>query len=135
MVSLIDLAPTILKISDTDIPKSMRGNPLHDLIVKDSLTNNWKKNVFIQISESQVGRAIRTKKWKYSVKAPKRDGILYSKSDVYEGEFLYDLENDPFEKHNLIKDSNYSDVKKELSQLLIKRMVEASESIPKIIVY
>jgi arylsulfatase A-like enzyme len=134
LVSLIDLVPTILKISDTDIPKSMRGNPLHDLIENDSLTNNWKKNVFIQISESQVGRAIRTKKWKYSVKAPKRDGILYSKSDVYEGEFFYDLENDPFEKHNLIKDSNYIVVKKELSQLLIKRMVEAGEAIPRMIV-
>lgn len=134
LVSLIDLAPTMLKISDIDIPNSMKGNPLHDLIESDSLINSWQKDVFIQISESQVGRAIRTKKWKYSVKAPKRDGILYSKNDVYEGEFLYDLENDPFETHNLIKDSHYIDVKKELSQLLIKRMVEAGETIPRMIV-
>ena len=39
-----------------------------------SLNNtNWTKEIFIQISESQVARAIRTKRWKLCVDDPKAD--------------------------------------------------------------
>ena len=43
---------------------------------------DWAQEVFIQISETQVGRAIRTKRWKYSVWAPERKGNRDSGSDV-----------------------------------------------------
>ncbi len=135
LVSLINLPPTLMKMADIDIPKFMKGKPLQYLIKNKNLYKNWPQEIFIQISETQVGRAIRTKKWKYSVKAPKKDGILYSKSDVYKDDFLYDLENDPFEKHNLIEDLEYVAIKKELSQLLIQKMVEAGESSPSIIYF
>jgi arylsulfatase A-like enzyme len=52
-----------------------------------------------------IGLPISAKKWKYSVVAPKRnekwDGYLYSKSDVYNEDFLYDI----YEKHNFSKKS------------------------------
>ena len=34
----------------------------------------WPDDVFIQISEAQVGRALRTKRWKYGVDAPDKQG-------------------------------------------------------------
>lgn len=129
LVSLINLPPTILKTAGIEIPSFMKGLPFQDLIKSKS---DWPQEVFIQISESQLGRAIRTKKWKYSVKATKKDGTLYSRSDVYEEEFLYDLEEDIFEKNNLIGDPNYINVKHELATLLKSKMVEAGENKPEI---
>ena len=137
LVSLIDLPPTLLKAAGIEIPKLMRGKPLQKLLDSDSdIEKEWSQEVFIQISESQVGRALRTKKWKYSVVAPKRkepwDGYLYSKSDIYNEEFLYDLENDIYEKHNLVGDPTFEDVRKGLAGILKKKMKEAGEEIPKI---
>ena len=47
--------------------------------------------------------------------------------------FLYDLENDPHEKLNLIAEPEFFNVRKELSSLLKQRMIEAGESAPIII--
>ena len=137
LVSLIDLPPTLLKAAGIEIPKFMRGNALQKLLDNDSDNEkDWPQEIFIQISENQVGRAIRTKKWKYSVVAPKRnedwDGYLYSKSAIYKEEFLYDLENDVYEKHNLVEDPNFEDVRKGLADILKRKMKEADEAIPQI---
>lgn len=131
LISLIDIPPTLLKCADIDIPKYMRGSPIQDLI--NGAAKKEQQEVFIQISESQVGRAIRTKKWKYSVRTPKKDGILYAKSDLYMEDLLYDLENDPFEKNNLINDPNYAKIRYELAEKLKNKMIEAGENIPTII--
>lgn len=133
LVSLVNLPPTLMKMANIDIPKFMKGKPLQHLIFNKNLQEEWPQKVFIQISETQVGRAIRTKKWKYSVKAPNKDGMLYSKSDLYEEDFLYDLENDPFERKNLIEKSEYIEIKKELSQILLQQMVEIGEDPTKVI--
>jgi len=128
LVSLIDLPPTIMKMAHIDIPKFMKGTPLQNLIQNEDSFKEWPQEILIQISETQVGRALRTKKWKYSVKAPNKDGMLYSKSDLYEEEFLYDLENDPHERNNLISNVEYSEIKNNLSKLLLQKMVEAGEN-------
>ena len=88
--------------------------------------------VFIQISETQVGRAIRTKKWKYSIRAPHKIGFLHSKSKKYREDFLYDLENDIHEKYNLINDPEFSDIRAKLREKLKNKMIEVGEKIPKI---
>ncbi|MBR4050558.1 MAG: sulfatase-like hydrolase/transferase [Clostridia bacterium] len=124
LVSLIDLPPTLLKAAGIEIPESYEGNPLQDETERD--------HVFIQISESQVGRAIRTKKYKYSVRALGVGYVRHS-SPVYHEDFLYDLEKDPIEKHNLIKDPAYKQVRKELKQMLIKQMTEVGEKKPLIL--
>ena len=135
LISLIDLPPTLLKAAGIEIPKFMKGNQLQKLL--DPSSNNWPQEIFIQISESQVGRAIRTKKWKYSVAAPKResqwDGFLYSKSKLYEEEFLYDLENDVYEQHNLVGDPVYKDIRNKLAEILKRNLREAGEDIPDIV--
>ena len=93
----------------------------------------WDDTVFMQISESQVGRAVRTPKWKYSVRAPGKDGWKDMDSDVYEEEFLYDLENDPNELHNLVSDGNCAAVREEMKALLLRKMEEAGETRPRIL--
>jgi uncharacterized sulfatase len=111
----------------------MKGNPLQFLLNNRNNKHQWSQEVLIQISESQVGRAIRTDKWKYSVKAPNKDGILYSKSDVYQEEYLYDLENDYFEKFNLVNKPEYHETRKYLVQILKRKMIEAGVTTPKIL--
>jgi arylsulfatase A-like enzyme len=122
LVSLIDLAPTILDIGGVEIPHDMQGRSLLPLI--DGKANDWPEDVFIQISGSEVGRAIRTKRWKYSVYAPDKDPELDSDSDTYVEEHLYDLESDPYELNDLIKESKYRGIRKSLAERLKQRIFQ-----------
>lgn len=133
LVSIIDLLPTILEIADVEIPKYMQGKSLKTLLAKTP--SDWREEVFIQISESQVGRAIRTKRWKYSVGAPHKSGFLFSGSKLYREDFLYDLKADPYEQNNLVLNDEYKDIRDKLSSLLKKNMKNAGEKVPKIFPY
>lgn len=126
LVSLIDLPPTLLDMAGIDIPESYMGKSL----IKEIENDEERDCVFIQISESQCGRAIRTKKYKYSVRAITPSGLITHSSKVYFEDYLYDLEKDPIEKNNLIKNKNYSNVRKELKEMLIREMVNAGEEKP-----
>ena len=130
-VSLIDLPVTLLRAVGIEIPAGWQGNPLQQLANGES--ENRPPDVFIQISETQVGRALRTEKWKYAVRAPGRNGWLHSGAKVYREDFLYDLENDPHELRNLVRDSAYGQVRAELRQRLIERMAQAGENAPVIL--
>ncbi len=50
----------------------MQGRSLLPLVRRQPV--EWPDDVFIQISEAQVGRALRTKRWKYGVDAPDKQG-------------------------------------------------------------
>lgn len=123
LVSLIDLPPTLLSLAGIKIPEHYKGNDLN--------SSDERECVFMQISESQVGRAIRTKNFKYSVRAMKSGEISHSAS-VYFEDYLYDLRNDPLEKINLIKDKKYSEQRAMLRKMLIRQMIKAGEKEPKI---
>jgi uncharacterized sulfatase len=130
LVSLIDLPPTILTLGGVTPPAHMRGHALQSLA--DSFAENRPDDVFLQISESQCGRAVRTKKWKYSVRAPHTRGNVPG-SKVYVEDFLYDLEVDPHERQNLVTSPNHGEVRKSLAGRLIQHMVEIGEVQPTIL--
>ncbi|MGC9395810.1 MAG: sulfatase-like hydrolase/transferase [Anaerolineae bacterium] len=127
LVSLIDLPPTLLRAAGITPPETMRGHALQGLV--DGTAQDWPEEVFLQISESQCGRAIRTRRWKYSVRAPDKTG-QDPDSAVYVEDFLYDLESDPHEHHNLVDSPAHAEVRRELAATLIRRMVEAGEAAP-----
>lgn len=131
LVSLIDLPPTILEMAGAPVPENFQGRSVNPLIRGEA--RDWPQEVFVQISESQVGRAIRTKRWKYGVDAPDRDGWNDPASPVYVEQYLYDLENDPYEQTNLVGDPAYRAVADELMAILLRRMAEAGEEPPRII--
>jgi uncharacterized sulfatase len=130
LVSLIDVPPTILTAAGLAPPGRMQGRALQPLV--DGTASDWPEEVFVQISESHCGRAIRTRRWKYSVRAPDNEGWAPS-SDLYEEDFLYDLEHDPHERHNLATSPEHTAIRQELAEVLKRRMAEAGESVPDIV--
>ncbi len=130
LVSLVDMPPTILDACGLDIPEQMQGRSTLPLLADKN--ENWPEEVFIQISGSHVGRAIRTDQWKYSAKAPGANPKNDAGAEVYEDDFLYDLQADPHEQNNLIGTSGYDEVLDNLRGRLKIRMVQAGESEPQI---
>lgn len=121
LTSLIDIPPTLLSLAGIDIPESYMGEDIAD---------SDRECVFIQVSEASNSRAIRTKKYKYEIRDLAPSGYLHHSSPVYFESYLYDLENDPCEKYNLIKDKAYSSVRREMKKLLLNEMKNASEKLP-----
>lgn len=130
LVSLIDLPPTLLDAAGIPIPPAMQGRSILPLVKGER--EGWPGDVFVQISEAQVGRAVRTSRWKYGVTAPHKHGGRDSGSDVYAEEYLYDLEADPYELTNLIGLESHQEVARVLRERLIRRMVAAGEAAPSI---
>jgi len=124
IVSLIDLPPTIVAAGGVSVPATMRGHPLQNLL--EGKSGGWPSEAFVQISESQCGRAIRTHGWTYSVRAPGKSGDELG-SDLYEEDFLYDLERDPHQRFNRVRDPALAGVRAELSALLKQRMRAVGE--------
>ena len=131
LVSLVDLPPTLLDAAGIPVPQAMQGRSLVPL-VQSGGDPDWPQEVFVQISESQVGRAIRTDRWKYSVSAPDKHPNRDAGSDDYVEEFLYDLQADPYELHNLVGVDAFRGIADQLKAQLIARMVEAGETAPAI---
>ncbi|MEK3885335.1 sulfatase-like hydrolase/transferase [Paenibacillus sp. PL2-23] len=128
LVSLIDLPPTLLDACGIEVPDAMQGQSLMPCIRGQA--SGWQEEVFIQISEVQVERAVRTKRWKYSVHAPHKDGWADMGSDEYEEYCLYDLLSDPYELTNLIGMVSHRKTADHLKARLLRRMEEAGEAVP-----
>ena len=130
MMSLIDLPPTLLDAARIEVPERMQGRSIVPLVNRNNA--GWPDDIFVQISESCVGRAIRTRDYKYAVIA---DGVpgREPSSDTYTEATLYDLTADPHELTNLIGHPAFAEVTGALRDRLVRRMVEAGEKVPTIV--
>jgi len=131
LVSLVDLPPTLLEAAGLPLADGMQGRSLLPLVRHQPV--DWPDEVFVQISESQVGRAVRTRRWKYGVVAHEKHGWLDMDSDTYAEDYLYDLQNDPYELTNLIGLYSHQQVAEVMRERLLRRMQEVGETAPKIL--
>ena len=130
IVSTESLPKTILAIAGIDVKDAMIGENLLDVVKKNN--PNRQNFAFAQISESRVGRCVRTPDYLYSVYAPGLDGFEYPASDSYSDDFLYDMKKDPYQLRNVVKDAEYSEIKKQLRKLLADKIEEAEGFRPEI---
>lgn len=135
MCSLVDLPPTLLDAAGIEVPEHMMGRSIKPLVVDRNMP--WPDDVFVQISESLIGRCVRTARWKYSVRAPGvgPDGKPADQpdSDVYEDHFLYDMHADPWEQTNLIGMAPFKEVVADMRTRLVRRMKACGEREPRFI--
>lgn len=131
LVSTASLPKTILGIAGVDVGDDMIGENLADVV--QGRCPDRPNEVFAQISESRVGRVIRTPDYAYSVYAPGLNGGQYPASDLYADDFLYDLKADPYELRNLIDDPAYADIKLDLRRRLLRWISQAENAQPVIV--
>ena len=125
LVSLVDVVPTLLETAEIVLPDGLQGRSLLPLM--DQRVPDWRDSVFIQISETQIGRAVRTERWMYGVMGTEGDPWKDFASSAYSGTYLYDLKADPFELHNLINYISHQSIEIELQKLLSFHMHQAGE--------
>lgn len=127
----VDVAPSLLDAVGVSIPSTMQGKSFMPLL--EGHIEGWANEVYIQISEAQTGRALRTPEWTYAVVDSGSNAVLRPASDQYEEYQMYDLFADPHELVNLAGRADlpggekYRAIADHLSERLLDRMVEAGE--------
>jgi len=95
LVSGVDLPATILDYAEMDpMPDMSVARSLRPLL--EDKKPSWREYVVAESYSGGPGRAVRTERYK---------AFLYQDGSSY----LYDIKTDPFEKHDLARDSAYSD--------------------------
>ena len=138
LISHVDLAPTLLDACGIPVPDTFEGRSVLPLLARGGpAAEPWPEEVYIQISEAEIGRAIRTKRWKYGVRAPGsfESAVAYESptADTMQETFLYDLYSDPHELNNLIDLASHRELAESLRGRLLARLEAAGEPIPEII--
>ena len=148
LVSMIDLTPSILDAVGVSIPSSMQGKSFIPLLRDENARENWLNEVFIQISEAETARALRTPEFTYCALAPDANPENDSGSLHYRDYQLYDNRADPYQLVNLagrldtrwptkillhhVGERSMKEITANLRQRLIERMVLAGEARPDI---
>ncbi len=131
LVSQVDVAPTLLDAAGVSIPASMQGKSAMPLLERK--IGGWRNEIYIEITESMLGRALRTDRWKYAVAAPRRaQAGQASSSDGYMEYQMYDLFADPHELVNLAGRREYRGVALEMRERLKNRIAESGDVKPEI---
>jgi arylsulfatase A-like enzyme len=133
LVSHVDLPPTLLAAAGLPVPDGMQGRPLlplPELPGGGGESVPWQQDVLVQISESELGRALRTRRWKYGVVAPGADPWHDAYADRYVERYLYDLASDPHELTNLARDPAYAEARAGLRERLADRIAASGEPRP-----
>ena len=103
-------------IANAKIPQEYQSQSILPMLE----TQKGRDHIFMQISESQLGRAIITDKYTYSVKKPFSFGIEKATSKIYKEDLLYDNTVDPAQHKNLVRNKKYKAVKKVLKKILLE---------------
>lgn len=117
LVSTESLPKTILAMAGVDVGDAMIGENLLDVVQKKD--NNRIEQVFAQVSESRIGRVVRTPDYLYAVYAPGLNGGVSGSADAYADDYLYDLKKDPWQLDNIVDSADYNDVKADLRTRLL----------------
>ena len=119
----IDIAPTLLDLAGTPVPKSIHGKSLLPLFKKSKPP--WRKSFLTEyfhekgFPRTPTWQAARTDRWKY---------IHYTELEGMDE--LYDLKADPYELANLINNKSSQSPLKELKAELARLLKETAAPQP-----
>jgi arylsulfatase A-like enzyme len=123
IIGNIDLTPTLLDAAGISPPASMKGKSLLPLAHDPQARAQWDDKALIQISQSMVARAIRTREWTYCVANPNLNADRVESSDRYEEYVMYNDYGDPAQLVNLAGRDPYKPdaarLRKELSDMIV----------------
>ncbi len=139
LISVIDLAPTILDLVEISQPRQFQGNPIDGLFNEDIIQGrkyvfserNWHdsdehirsvrtdrykliKNAYLELPLGIASDIGRSPSFKSLLKAKEKEVLTKAQSRLFEVprveyEF-YDLDKDPYEINNLIEDPNVYEI-------------------------
>lgn len=133
LVTLLDVPTMLADAAGVELPADVVGRRLGTGERRNALVGGVAgpgaetESILVQITEEEVGRAIRTRRWKYAVTAVDVDPRRAGAAERYFERHLYDLEQDPHELRNLISDPAYGSVRADLRHMLLARMELAGE--------
>ncbi len=122
LVSLIDLPATVVAGAGLAVPEDFRGRPLQGLV--DGSAQDWPSYAFAEISESHVGRCLRTARWTYEVSLTKAGAPHWQEA------FLYDNQRDPHQQNNLVAEPLLAGLRRSLWQTLARQMIANGDQMP-----
>ena len=136
LISLLDLAPTLLDAAGIAPEPDMRGHSVLPMLRRHAPDSNaahatpstpWDSTAFIQISASMCARTLRTPEWTYVVWDPTVNGNEVSHSTRYTECALYNLPGDPAQLTNLIGRPRYRPIAAQLREEMKRRILAAGE--------
>ena len=120
VVMNVDIAPTFLELAGITKPKQMQGYSFSNLLKGNA--NGWQRDkVFYEyywesaFPQTPTTFAVRSDRFKY---------IYYN--GVWDINELFDLQNDPYEMNNLIRDTSYRKIGLALKNDLFKWLEETN---------
>lgn len=88
LVSLVDLAPTILELAGATAPEALDGRSLVPLLRGEAAPSDWRHELLVEFYNPELNAALRTGRWSYvELSSNERE--------------LYDLAADPYELQSL----------------------------------
>ena len=128
----IDMTPTLLDSVGVAVPASMKGKSVLPLARSPQARQSWEEAQLIQISESMVARALRTREWTYCVADPSLNGGKDESSLHYQEYQMYNNFSDPAQLVNLAGRVEYRSASEALRQQLEAMIVASGEAKPEI---
>jgi arylsulfatase A-like enzyme len=126
LVSQVDLMPSLLEAAGLPIPSSVQGRSF--LPLANGGSQNWRDEVYFEMTEFTTGRGLRTPQYTYAVAAPKVPGWkVVQGAEKYVEYMLYDNYADPYQHVNLAGRTPYQPVLTDLRRRLLARMKEAGD--------
>ena len=113
IVELVDLLPTMCDLWGIEKDKRFEGFSFAPLL--EDPHKSWKSAAYTICPKPLNGRSVRTKRYKYAEYA---DDLTTFPNVKIEAVELYDLENDPYEQHNLAGLDAYKVQQESLKRML-----------------
>lgn len=123
MVQNIDYAPTFLELAGAEVPADMQGVSILPLLTGDKVTG-WRDALYYHYHEYPAEHCVKRH---YGVRDSRYKLIhFYNDIDTWE---LYDLENDPYEMHNIYGEKGTEPIARRMFMLLDSLQVRYDDPI------